>query len=353
MPLRFLLHGLSFGLPLYTLLFVVTGPHAGWAPLVSVAVIFVAVALDRVASPERRPPHEGVPDWVFDAALYGHITIQVVNLALFARMVAAGVTPLDFASGVFLVGSSSAYSAIVVAHELIHRRSKRMRLLGRLLLSTVLYEHFYTEHIRGHHVRIGTAEDPATARHNERLWAFVRRTVPGQFRSAWRLEAKRLGDVDMGLFDRRILRSRVVRGLAVEWGFVAVLGIALGPVVALAWVLQAAWAVLLLECVNYVEHWGLQRSQKRVQTVDSWDAESWFTYYTLVGLSRHADHHAHASRPYQSLRHFDESPKMPFGYWGMVMSALFYDKPVIKRMDEELQARKLGPYQGEAPAAAK
>ncbi|MCO4745467.1 MAG: alkane 1-monooxygenase [Proteobacteria bacterium] len=352
MPLRFLLHGLSFGLPLYTLLFVATGPHIGWTPLISVAVIFVAVALDRVASPERRPPHENVPDWVFDAALYGHVAIQVLNLVVFTRMIAAGVTPLDFLAAAFLVGSSSAYSAIVVAHELIHRRNKRMRMLGRFLLSTVLYEHFYTEHIRGHHVRIGTEADPATARHNERLWAFILRTVPAQFKSAWRLEAKRVGDVNMGLLDRRMLRSRVFRGLVVEWGVLGLVTLALGPWVGLALMLQAAWAVLLLECVNYVEHWGLQRAEKRVRTLDSWDSEGWFTYYTLVGLSRHADHHAHASRPYQSLRHFDESPKMPFGYWGMVMSALIYDKPVIARMDAELRARKLGPYRPqEAPAA--
>ena len=144
------------------------------------------------------------------------------------------------------------------------------------------------------------------------------------------------------------------RGLVTEWGFWAILTLAMGPAVGVAWLLQAAWAVLLLECVNYIEHWGLRRQAKRVSTVDSWDAESWFTYYTLVGLSRHADHHAHASRPYQQLRHFDESPKMPYGYWGMVLTALFLgDRHIIEPMDAELRERRLGPYQDLSSLAAK
>ncbi|TNE85459.1 MAG: alkane 1-monooxygenase [Deltaproteobacteria bacterium] len=345
---RALLHGLSLALPLFTLLYVGTGPHRGPAiPLLASGVILLSVALDRVASPERRPPHSDAPTWVFDGALYVHVVVQLCNVITLARFAAAGPSAGDLVVGIVLVGASSGYSAIVVAHELIHRRSKRMQLLGRLLLTTVLYEHFYTEHIRGHHVRIGTDEDPATARYGERLWPFVLRTVPAQFRSAWRLEAKRVGDAEMGLFDRRILRSRVLRGFVTQWTVVGLLAAGLGLVPALAYVLQAAIAVLLLEAVNYVEHWGLRRQAKRVSTVDSWDSESWFTYYTLVGLSRHADHHANASRPYQLLRHFEESPKMPYGYWGMVVQALVWDRPLIARLDAELRARGLGPYQGD------
>src|SRR5262249_61233751 len=112
-----------------------------------------------------------------------------------------------------MMGVTSAYSGIVVGHELIHRPRRHMQLLGRALFCTVLYEHFFTEHIRGHHRRVGTEEDPATAHYGETAFRFLLRTVPAQFRSAWRLEARRLGDEDMRPWDRRVLRGRGVAGL--------------------------------------------------------------------------------------------------------------------------------------------
>src|SRR4029453_7627272 len=109
------------------------------------------------------------------------------------RMVAVqGFFTVDTLVGLVLVGINSGYCGFVVAHELIHRASPTLQQLGRLMLASVLYEHFYTEHVRGHHSRVGTGEDPATARFGEWPFAFFARTVPAQFRSAWRLETKRL-----------------------------------------------------------------------------------------------------------------------------------------------------------------
>src|SRR5262249_6049211 len=99
-----------------------------------------------------------------------------------------------------------------------------------------------------------------------------------------------------------------------------------------------------LEAVNYFEHWGLARTTRRVQTVDSWDTDSWFTLYTLVGLSRHADHHAYASRPFHQLRYFDESPKLPYGYFGSVVLALFAQNHLRKCLRAELERKRLGPF---------
>lgn len=340
---RYALHSMAFAMPLYTLVWGLTGPHA-WAGLWLLPLV-AAIGLDFWARPERTQPQE-VPSWPFDAALYGLSLLQVVNVALLMRVVAqTGLWHGDVPVGVILVGASSGYSAIVVAHELIHRPQARFRQLGRLLLCTVMYEHFATEHVRGHHKRIGTPDDPATARHGERLGPFLLRTVPGQFRSAWRLETKRLGDVEMSLFDARQRNNRVLQGLIAEWAVAVGLLAAFGAVVFAAYLLQAAVAVLLLEAVNYIEHWGLQRVAKRVTTIDSWDSEGWFTYYTLVGLSRHADHHAHAARPYQDLRWFDESPKMPWGYWATAVTAIFANGVVIERYEQELRRRELGPYQ--------
>jgi alkane 1-monooxygenase len=216
----------------------------------------------------------------------------------------------------------------------------------------VLYDHFTIEHIRGHHARIGTADDPATAHFDETALAFLARTIPAQCRSAWHLEKKRLGDETMAWSDPRMLRNRMLHGLVVEWGVALVILAWLGAGAFAIYALQAALAVRLLEAVNYFEHYGLVRTSRRVRPIDSWDTDSWFTLYTLVGLSRHADHHAYASRPYQQLRHFEESPKLPYGYFGSV-AWLMWDNPGFRRaMAAELERRGLGPFQRQSPASA-
>jgi alkane 1-monooxygenase len=244
----------------------------------------------------------------------------------------------------FLVGINSGYSGIVVAHELIHRPRPHMRWIGRALLCTVFYEHFFTEHLRGHHARVATTDDPATARFGETYNQFWRRTVPAQFRSAWRLEAKRLGDPDMPWWDARLRRSRVVHGILAESGCAAAIALAFGPAALATHMLQALSAVRLLEAVNYFEHYGLARAHKTVGVLDSWDTSSAFTRYTLVGLSRHADHHAFATRPYQQLRHWEASPKLPCGYFGMVWMVLTQNTKLRGLLEAELRRRRLGPF---------
>lgn len=95
--------------------------------------------------------------------------------------------------------------------------------------------------------------------------------------------------------------------------------------------------------MNYIEHWGLGRTGKKVVSVDSWDTDNWFTLYTLVGLSRHADHHAQAARPYQKLRHFDETAKMPFGYYGTILMAFARNERYQALATAESSANVSGP----------
>lgn len=339
------LHLLCFVLPVTCLLFLATAPHDAGGALPWLLVIVGSVVADVWGPGERRQPAPTLPGWPFDSVLYALVAIQLGVVALWVLMVAAhGFWRIDTLVGLLLVGINSGYSGIVVAHELIHRPQGHLQLLGRVVLGSVLYEHFFTEHIRGHHSRVGTAEDPATAPFGECLLSFFLGTVPAQLRSAWRLEAKRLGDARLPWSDRRILRSRVVHGLVAEWAVALAILSLLGAGALVAYLLQALVAVLLLEVVNYFEHWGLARATRRVRTVDSWDTDSWFTLYTLVGLSRHADHHAYASRPYQQLRFFEESPKLPYGYFGSVVMAIGLNRRFRAHMDDELRRRRLGPY---------
>lgn len=337
------LHLLCFVLPVTSVLFLVTAPHATLPSLAWLLVIVLSIVLDMRSPGERRQPAPTLPGWPFDGVLHALAVLQLANVALLVRMVAAhGFWTADTLVGVLLVGIGSGYSGLVVAHELIHRAAPHLQQLGRVLLCTVLYEHFFTEHVRGHHARVGTADDPATARYGERSDAFFVRTVPAQFRSAWSLEMKRVGAA--GWRDRRVLRSRVLHGLVAGWGVALGILALFGPGAFAAYLLQALLAVRLLEAVNYFEHWGLARTTRRVRTIDSWDTDSWFTLYTLVGLSRHADHHAYASRPYQQLRYFEESPKLPYGYFGTVLLALFQKRRLRRLLAAELERRRLGPF---------
>jgi alkane 1-monooxygenase len=322
------MHLLCFILPGFAIAFLATGPHGVIASLLWFGFPLTSIAIDLRAGPERRQPTPDLPEWPFDAILYAQVVAQLVSVGLLVHHASVwGLWRVDTAIGVLLVGINSGWSAIVVAHELIHRKARHLKLLGRLLLVTVVYDHFATEHVRGHHARIGTPEDGATARFGEPFWAFLRRTVPQQFASAWALD-----------------RRAVVQGLVAAGVLCVAIAVGAGPAALIAFALQAALAVLLLEAVNWFEHWGLTRSKGRVTTSHSWDTESWFTLYALVGLSRHADHHAYANRPYSQLRHTDASPKLPHGYLGMVVMALFADARVRRAMVAELERRRLGPF---------
>ncbi len=358
----FTLHLWAFVLPLLTLTFLLTGPHEWWVALLWVAPIWVLVYVDVRSGPDLRQPEEGAPAWPFDLQVYGLVALQLANhimLGVMASKLAVwpgeelGKTFANFIAMHAVCGVNAGYSGIVVAHELVHRRNRFQFFLGRLLLMFVCYEHFTTEHVRGHHPRVGTREDPATARFGETFRQFLWRTVPAQFKSAWRLEKVRNGDAHMKWHDVRMLRHRVLQGVVAQVLIVAAYVYFFGWLAAFFFIMQARMAIMLLEVVNYIEHWGLLREGKSVTNFDSWDTDSWFTLHTLVGLSRHSDHHARASRHYHLLRRFDESPKMPSGYYGTVVLALMRNEQYIKAATAELKRRRLGPFRdGQAPPAA-
>jgi alkane 1-monooxygenase len=355
-----LLHLAAFVLPVINTVFLVTGPHSWWAALLWTLPVWVLVVIDSKAPPDHRQPPAHLPSWPFDLQVYLLVALQIANHVLLGVMAsklsvstlpALGTTLANLVGMAIVSGTTAGYSGIVLAHELVHRRGKLEHLLGRVLLMFVCYEQFATEHVRGHHPRLGTFEDPATARFGETLREFFRRTVPAQFKSAWRLEKIRLGDEHMKWSDPRMLRHRVLQGVVVELGLVVAYLVVFGPIAMVFFLFQAYSAITLLETVNYIEHWGITRTSRTVTPRDSWDTDNAFTLRTLVGLSRHADHHAQASRPYQQLRHFDESPKMPLGYYGTILMAMMLNDRYQAYAKAELRRRGLGPFRDEKPAA--
>jgi alkane 1-monooxygenase len=153
----------------------------------------------------------------------------------------------------------------------------------------------------------------------------------------------------MPIHDRRQLRNRVLHGLVAEWSLAfGILALA-GAASMVVFLLQAVFASRALEVVNYFEHWGLVRTGRRVRPVDSWDTHSRFTYYALTGLTRHADHHAFAARPYQQLRVHPEAPVLPRGYIAMFPLVLARNREFRRQMTAELERRRLGPFADAEP----
>jgi alkane 1-monooxygenase len=217
---------------------------------------------------------------------------------------------------------------INTAHELGHKKEANERWLSKIALAQSFYGHFYIEHNRGHHVRVATPEDPASARVGESFYQFWPRTVGGSLRSAWNLEKKRIGRRKQHPWrlSNDVLNAWLMS--AVLWGaLVAWLGVGITPYL----VVQAIVGFSLLEVVNYMEHYGMLRQKvgvgereryERVDPSHSWNSNNIATNVLLYHLQRHSDHHANPTRRYQSLRDFEESPVLPTGYAGMIVLAI-------------------------------
>lgn len=212
---------------------------------------------------------------------------------------------------VFALGISCGVVGINVAHELGHRNTKWDQSLAVMLLSTSLYSHFFIEHNKGHHRHVSTPLDPASARFNESIYRFIPRSIWGSLVSAFKLDPKQF-------FMFKLLEASYLGGVFLVFGKdVFFFAVSIG-----------VFGFLLLELVNYIEHYGLVRRlnpsgrYEKVLPIHSWNSSHPLSRLVLFELSRHSDHHANASREYQNLRHFDEAPQLPTGYPGMMLLAL-------------------------------
>ena len=227
-------------------------------------------------------------------------------------------------------GLSSAVSGIVVAHELGHRRKGSAAWwLGRFNLLTVFYLHFTTEHNHTHHRFVATERDPATAAAQESVYRFVCRTLLGQLLDAVRVHSRK---------GRRGFRNPILQGMGLSLVIIALLWGVGGIAIAAACGMQALFAVFLLEYINYIRHYGLLRNEREpISSVHAWQSEARWSRWTLLELSRHADHHLHASKPFWELRPYDDSPVLPSGYYGCFWLAVIpplWFRLIRKRMGE-------------------
>ena len=277
---------------------------------------------------ENNPPEEVVIQLDRDR-YYRFLTYAVVPLhfvALFGAAWWAGTQDLSWWAfiGLAIVAGMGSGLGINTGHELGHKKAAFERNLAKIVLAVPVYGHFWIEHNRGHHRDVSTPDDPASSRMGESIYKFALREVPGAFNRAWAIEKDRLERRGRSVWssNNQILQSMSL-SLVVQLGLLIAFGWLMIPFL----ILHNIFAWWQLTSANYVEHYGLLRFKEangkfeRCQPWHSWNSNHIYSNLVLFHLERHSDHHAHPLRRYQSLRHFDDLPTLPSGYFGSYLLA--------------------------------
>lgn len=236
---------------------------------------------------------------------------------------------------------------ITIAHELGHKTNKLDKFLGKFLLVQVGYGHYWVEHNRGHHVHVATPEDPATAKKNQSYYSFWYQAVVKGFISSIRIENERLKQrkQKINIWTHETYRLTIIQLLLLSTiTYTAYLLMGQFPTALFCFLmLQSFLSFSLLESVDYIEHYGMLRHKtnagvyEKVNPKHSWNANFILSNYLLFQLQRHADHHLYATKDYQLLNAYNDSPQLPNGYPGMVLISLIppiWYKVMNKRLEE-------------------
>lgn len=268
---------------------------------------------------------------VYCILVYAVIIVYAIDLRAFELI---GIT---LSTGIVL-----GVNGINVGHELGHRQGSWQRFLGKLLLLPSLYMHFYVEHNFGHHLHVATKEDPATAKYNQNVYAFWVTSIFGQYFSAWRIQLKLLKQQSLSFFS---IKNDMFWYIFIQLGYLFVVYFFFSFHGLLFSVSAAIVGMLLLETVNYIEHYGLVRKKtnsgryERVREIHSWNSNHVIGRIVLYELTRHSDHHYKSSKKYQVLECHEESPQMPFGYPTSMVLSLFpfiWFKIMNKRIPKQM-----------------
>jgi len=310
-----------------------------------------------VGDDKTNPPESAVAkleeDRYYRYVTYAFIPLQYAATILGAWVaVKGGLNWAEMLGLVFTVGLVNGVG-INTAHELGHKKENIERWFAKITLAPVAYGHFFVEHNRGHHVRVATPEDPASSRMGETFWSFLPRSMIGSLTSAWELEKVRLQREGKSVWH---WQNHNLQAWAMTVVLFAAISAVLGPVALLFLLVQAFYGASVLESVNYLEHYGLLRQKQadgryeRCEPRHSWNSNNTVTNLLLYQLQRHSDHHAHGTRRYQSLRHFEEAPQLPSGYAALIpvtyiptLWFMLMDRRVVEHFKGDLSKANLQP----------
>lgn len=275
---------------------------------------------------DKQESENKIKNKLFDWLLYLNLPIVyfILTYALIT-VTSSNLENYEFVGLIISTGIVLGVNGINVAHELGHRQSTNERFLGKIMLMPSLYMHFYVEHNFGHHLNAATKEDPATARYNQSVYSFWFTSVVGQYISAWKIQLNLLAKSNSGFLN---IKNDLLWFLIFQLSFLIGVYQIFGKIGLIFSVLTAVVGILLLETVNYIEHYGLLRLKtksnryERVAEKHSWNSNHVVGRIVLYELTRHSDHHYKSSKKYQILDCHEESPQMPFGYPTSMVMAL-------------------------------
>ena len=281
-------------------------------------------------------------DKFFDWLLY--LNVPIVYLILFYGLFSFAnydLQPYEYFGFALSLGILLATNAVNVAHELGHRKNKFDVFVTRLLLLPCLYMHFTMEHNYGHHKNVATELDPASAKKGQSLYHFWITSVFGQYKNAWQIQMKLLKNKKASFIssENNLLLFLIYQGL-----YLTTIYTLLGEGALMLAFLVGVISFLFLETINYIEHYGLRRKKvgnkyEKVQNTHSWNSDHIMGRIILYELTRHSDHHFHASKRYQVLESLEDSPRLPFGYPMSMLLAFVpplwfaYMHPVLRKME--------------------
>jgi len=322
-----------------------SGPHGLAEVWVWTSPVALLIAADRWGPGERRRLPAEVSRRVFDGLMLCLGLLQLANVLAMGWMVSrlewSGTSDIlsSLANLVvlrILCGTNACCAVIAPAHELIHRRSRWQRRLGRCMLMSVFYDHFCAAHRLGHHARLGTPGDPSSARIDESFEAFFWRSFCGQWKIAWKNQPR-----------------STLMGVGVELILMALYWVAFGGLALFAWFYVNGVAVRLLEAVNYFQHLGLTQESGRPDQ-RAWHCDSAISLFMFLGLNRHADHHRRPGVAFTELEDVSGELRLPFGY---LVTAIWvknasrsYRAWALKEMSREAGVPSSSPATGNALA---
>ncbi|KAH7619616.1 hypothetical protein Ndes2526B_g06596 [Nannochloris sp. 'desiccata'] len=338
------------------------GTQQPWTTLSTIALSLMTAwyafgvipILDWILGRELRNPtaeqaQVAADDGLYRSVLYAYVAIHLTVLFVVGHFLCTNpsVSALGFIGAAISYGVSNGIG-FTVAHELLHGRSWMEKTAANLLLAPLCYMHWTKSHLM-HHVKVATPEDPSSARKGESLWSFIPRSIIGNVKDGYGGEAARRRAKKIPFWDTRN-RALWWAGSPMLLGALATSVYGLKGLAFLS--LQAGVGILMLEIVNYIEHYGLARKKisngryERVEPRHSWNATTIYTNAVSFRLQRHSDHHAHEDVHYQLLKDIREAPQLPAGYPAMMLLSTvppLYFKVMNPRVEEaEAAAAALG-----------
>lgn len=209
------------------------------------------------------------------------------------------------------VGFLGAFAA-VHGHELLHRASAAARWNASIIFSMIGYGHYTRSHLL-HHMHTGDPDFGSTAHRAQSVWAYLPSSLVNGFVCAWRVERERHG---MSLGRNRILRLWLVTAACVAvfmqlWGLRGVVLFAA----------QSFVAILLIEVVGYIQHYGYARASGAAITGDlTWDGDFWLSNRLLINTPCHVAHHRRPTSAFVDLTPTERV--LPAGYFTLLWISL-------------------------------